>query len=240
MNSCWTTRMHSSHFALMYPVLRHPMRNSAVTTQNIDGAWKKQQEFDAVRAAWLKTVQMQQQQPLQQQQDALQAQQRGMPSQVAMAQQMVYPDAGAALNPICSLRSSRSATGCSAFSTNVAYRSQCAYRNRCDLCWLAARRNAEISTARHQLITFIERTWLGLCAAAWQLAGHLDLNTPLPPELLLQPQLMHHIAGEYLGFHAARLKVNTRIQTGNTTSHWRVAGACVAVAADALQMVYTG
>ena len=33
------------------------------------------------------------------------------------------------------------------------------------------------------------------CTAAWQLAGQsLDLNTPLPPELM-----MHHIAGKRLG-----------------------------------------
>jgi len=43
-----------------------------------------------------------------------------------------------------------------------------------------------------------------LCIAAWQLAGHpLDLNTPLPAELMLQPQLMHHIAGEQSGVPAS-------------------------------------
>ena len=62
---------------------------ACLPTQNIDGAWKKQQEFDAARAAWLKTVQMQQQQqPLQ---PEMQAQQQHQ--QVAMAQPM-YPDAG--------------------------------------------------------------------------------------------------------------------------------------------------
>ncbi len=67
----------------------HPLMH-LFSAQNLDGAWKKQQEFDAVRAAWLKTVQMQQQQPLPP--DAMQAQQQQQ--QVAMAQQL-YPDAGA-------------------------------------------------------------------------------------------------------------------------------------------------
>jgi len=69
--------------------------DAPIPAQNLDGAWKKQQEFDAVRAAWLKTVQMQQQQqPLPP--DAMQAQQQQQ-QQVAMAQQL-YPDAGACLN----------------------------------------------------------------------------------------------------------------------------------------------
>ena len=47
-----------------------------------------------------------------------------------------------------------------------------------------------------------------VCVAAWQLAGHsLDLNTPLPPELMLQPQLMHHIAGERSGHSMSKVMV---------------------------------
>ena len=76
--------------ACLVLVSLHPLLHD-LAAQNLDGAWKKQQEFDAVRAAWLKTVQMQQQQPLPP--DAMQAQQQ----QVAMAQQL-YPDAGACFN----------------------------------------------------------------------------------------------------------------------------------------------
>ena len=76
---------------------RERLTNNTFCLQNIDGAWKKQQEFDAVRAAWLKTVQMQQQQPMQPDMQAQQQQQQ----QVAMAQQMAYPDAGVFKTLVC-------------------------------------------------------------------------------------------------------------------------------------------
>jgi hypothetical protein len=70
--------------------------------QNIDGAWKKQQEHDAVRAAWLdglKAVQMQQPQQLLQesspQQQQQQDQQQVTPTQIGIQPQAAaHADAG--------------------------------------------------------------------------------------------------------------------------------------------------
>ena len=77
-------------------------------SQNIDGAWKKQQEHDAVRAAWLdglKAVQMQQPQQLlqessPQQQPQQQDQQQATPTQIGMQSPMAAPvDAGESWAP---------------------------------------------------------------------------------------------------------------------------------------------